>query len=348
MGNQLISDLTIMYLLPLGILGLFSVNCYEGGVPCGSQTDAKEAVLAIIKELECADLYVVTDECKELVKSSEQKFVMAIEEFVKSGEDLNFRWDRWENTLLQVAVSRGYKKAVVTLIENGAGLEEGDKYGYTALIDAARNKAEMLRLLLKHGASVNAELNDGGSALTFAAENSNNDIAEILLNAGSKVNNQDGIGFTPLTYAAREGNIKLVNDLLERGALTSLRAIPNRNEATALITASFNGHDAVVTALLAHGADPDEANSRGITGLFWAAKHGHTNIVSILLSNGASVDGKIPKETPLMVAAEHGMEEIVGILLKNGADPKVKGSYRNTALDYARYGGYTKIQEMIK
>ena len=44
-----------MYLLTLEILSLVSVNCYEGGLPCGSQTDAKEEVLEMIKELECAD-----------------------------------------------------------------------------------------------------------------------------------------------------------------------------------------------------------------------------------------------------------------------------------------------------
>ena len=338
-----------MYLLPLEILGLFSVNCYEGGLPCGSKTDAKKDILDIVKELECADKYVVTAECKALVKSSEQRFIDAVIALGKTGEDLSFRWDRWENTLLHVAARLGYKKALISLLENGASPDEGDKYGYTPLIEAAREgKVELVRILLKHGASVNAENTSGATALTFAAENGHNEIAEILLDSGSNINKQDSLGLTPLIFASQEGNTELVTTLLKRGALPNLKTIPRRREDTAIIKAASNGHKDVVSALLAHGAEVDAANTMGITGLFWASKHGHADIVSMLLANGASVDGKMPKETPLMVAAEKGNEDIVAILIKHGANPTVKGSYRNTALDYARYGGFTKIQKMIE
>ena len=338
-----------MYLLPLEIVGLFSVNCYEGGLPCGSQTDAKKDILDIVKELECADKYEVSDECKALVKSSEQRFIDAVNAFVKTGEDLNFRWDRWENTLLHVAAKLGYKNALIALLENGARPDEGCKYGYTPLIQAAsEGQVDMVKILLKHGASVNAENTSGATALIFAAEKGHNEVAEILLDSGSNINKQDSLGLTPLIFAAQEGNTKLVTMLLERGALPNLKTIPRRAEDTAIIKAASNGHKDVVSALLLHGADVDAANNRGITGLFWASKHGHTDIVSMLLANGASVDGKMPKESPLMVASEKGNEDIVALLIKNGANPKIKGSYRNTALDYARYGGYTKIEKMIE
>ena len=91
-----------MYLLPLEILSLVTVNCYEGGLHCGSTTDAKEEVLAIIKELECADRWKPSDECKALVKSSEQKFIDAINVFVKTSDDLNFCWDQWKTTLIKL------------------------------------------------------------------------------------------------------------------------------------------------------------------------------------------------------------------------------------------------------
>merc|ERR1711970_340179 len=134
--------------------GLITVNCYEGGIPCGSTTDAKDEALVIIKKLECADRWRVTDECKALVKSSEQKFTDEINAFVKTGEDVNFRWDRKNSTLLHKAASLGYKEAVITLLENGARPEERSRFEYTALIEAAREgRVNTVTTLLDHGAS---------------------------------------------------------------------------------------------------------------------------------------------------------------------------------------------------
>merc|ERR1719369_1487643 len=257
-----------MYLLPLEIWGLITVNCYEGGIPCGSTSDAKDEALVIIKELECADRWKVTDECKALVKSSEQKFNDAINAFVKTGEDVNFRWDRWKSTLLHKAASLGYKEAVIALLENGARTEERCKYEYTALIDAARGgQVDTVRTLLEHGASVNAANDQGGTALTFAAQNGHNEVAEILLESGSELNSQDGMGKTALTYAAENGNTVLATDLLKRGALTELRTISNDFGVTALIKAASNGHNDIVMEFISHGADIDAADNMGSTAL---------------------------------------------------------------------------------
>ena len=161
------------------------------------------------------------------------------------------------------------------LLENGARPDERSRYGYTPLIEAAREgKVDAVTILLEHGASVNASEDQGGIALTFAAEEGHNKVAKILLASGSTINNQDGLGYTPLTYAAENGNTVLATDLLKRGALTELRTIPNDNEATALIKASSNGHNDMVTLLLAHGADIDTAKNFGYTALAEAAKHG--------------------------------------------------------------------------
>jgi len=339
-----------MYLLPLEIWGLITVNCYEGGIPCGSTTDAKEEALVIIKELECADLWIVTDECKALVKSSEKKFSDAINAFVNTGEDVNFRWDRWNKTLLHKAASLGYQEAVIALLENGARTEERSRFKYTALIEAARKgQLDTVRTLLEHGASVKAANNQGGTALSFAAENGHNKVAEILIESGSELNSQDGMGYTPLTYAAERGNTVLVTNLLKRGAPTELRTIYNDNEATAIIKASANGHNDVVTALLAHGADIDAADNMGSTALGHAAENGHTNVVSTLLENRASVENKEGNDTPLMLAAREGHKEIVSLLLKHGADPRVETKrYRDTALEYARGNDHDEIAEIIQ
>ena len=92
-----------MFLLSLEFLGLFSVNCFEGGQPCGSGSDARKDVLDIIESLECAGLYLVTDECKALVKESEDNLSDAIAKLAESGGDLDFTWDK--STLLMEAAT---------------------------------------------------------------------------------------------------------------------------------------------------------------------------------------------------------------------------------------------------
>ena len=93
----------------------------------------------VVKDLDCGKLYGygVTEDCKTLVKESEEKFNAAINEFIATGEDLNFRWDRWKISILMVASQLGYKTSVETLIENGASLDLGCKYGVTALMKAS-------------------------------------------------------------------------------------------------------------------------------------------------------------------------------------------------------------------
>jgi ankyrin repeat protein len=69
---------------------------------------------------------------------------------------------------------------------------------------AADNKnGEVIAILIKAGADVNAQDSDSQTALMFAAEsNTNTEVSTALLNAGSKIEAQDSLGRTPLMRAA--------------------------------------------------------------------------------------------------------------------------------------------------
>lgn len=54
--------------------------------------------------------------------------------------------------------------------------------------------------------------------------------------------------------------------------------------------AAWSGHEAVVSRLLAAGADPDKADAEGRTPLIAAAYMGHAEIVRALLDAGAKID----------------------------------------------------------
>jgi hypothetical protein len=90
---------------------------------------------------------------------------------------------------------------------------------------ASKQKADIVRLLLKRGADVNGTDDYGMTALMHAGSQP---IAEALLQAGAAVNAQDAIGSTALMNASDTGVIKT---LLAHGADLHLR---NRRGETAL------------------------------------------------------------------------------------------------------------------
>ena len=64
----------------------------------------------------------------------------------------------------------------------------------------------MARLLLENGANVEAELQDGGTALHIAAWSGHEAIARLLLQMGACIEAEDECGMTALLYAARRGH----------------------------------------------------------------------------------------------------------------------------------------------
>jgi ankyrin repeat protein len=105
-----------------------------------------------------------------------------------------------------------------------------------------------------------------------------------------------------------------------------------RKGQTALMWAAAEGHDDVVEALLAAGADFRTPLASGYTPLFFAVREGRLEVVRILLKAGVDVNdtmeakksgGKLPAKgtSPLILAVDNGHFELALALLEAGADP---------------------------
>src|SRR3954447_9680799 len=90
----------------------------------------------------------------------------------------------------------------------------------SAVADAAmKGDRESVRALLKQGADVGAAQGDGMTALHWAAERGDADLADMLLYAGANAAAVTRIGqYTPLHIAAKSGSVAVARVLLKGGA----------------------------------------------------------------------------------------------------------------------------------
>jgi ankyrin repeat protein len=169
-------------------------------------------------------------------------------------------------------------------LADAAGVVKTD----TRVADAAgRDDAAAIRVLLQQHADVNGAQGDGMTALHWAAEHGDRDLAALLLKSGADPRAQTRIGqHTPLHIAAKGGNHLVVRLLLDARA--------------------------DVSALTTTGAAP----------LHFAAASGSADAVTMLLDGGADINVREPQwgQTPLMFASALGRTAVVKALLARGAD----------------------------
>lgn len=206
-----------------------------------------------------------------------------------------------------------------------------------------------LRKLLENGISTNLADSRQITPLMYAAEVGSVEAMRILLDHGAEVDAQNAFGSTALTWSASDAQkVKL---LLDHGAEVNKVAKSGR---TALMIAAWNPLSAeTVRLLLASGASISAADQAGLTPLMAAAIGNDTESVRLLINAGADVNHSgslgpnLPKGfTPLMLAAENGNIEAVRLLLAKGANinttsvrqvlPKVKNGT-------VAFGGFTSL-----
>ena len=244
------------------------------------------------------------------------------------------------------------------LLAKGADANFAGQWGHTALMEA--NTAAKVKLLVDHGAALNATDEAGETALIHAAERGDVEVIAALLQAGADATVRDRNGVTLLMWAVRFGDVELVRGLLDRGADVSLSDVLGNTAAVI----SYEKDQRDIQALLQRAAKSRPTRETLNAFLRAAIEKKDSAKVRELLKAGASAnyeyaigyDQQKIKSTVLILAIQKGDAAIVQQLLTAGANVNAKGLLQGsehgvefgTALDAARLSKNTAIINLLK
>lgn len=229
-----------------------------------------------------------------LAREKEQVRDAIFQQLVDAGASMN------DADALRQAASLGQTNIVAKFID--AGVELNHTWRGSAISGAAAHgHLDIVSMLLRAGADVNAYGGDSESTALHQAVNADNEaIVQLLLDAGADKSRRCHIrgygSYRPLQLAASQGRSRIVSLLLEAGALVDGEeqdspldhaAEDEDGPQTALSIAVENNHLDVVNILLDHGAD---INAYGGIVLKAAMEDGNAELVQFLLKEGAFID----------------------------------------------------------
>nr|XP_046916564.1 LOW QUALITY PROTEIN: poly [ADP-ribose] polymerase tankyrase-2-like [Dermatophagoides farinae] len=235
-------------------------------------------------------------------------------------------------TPLHLASDRGYTDLMEVLLKHGAKINAVDSLGQTALHRASRNgQLCSVQTLLSYGADLMLVNIHGLTAEQMAAtEQVQKLIASHRLTSRGNPEHQ-------LLEASRQGELDLVRTILSKYPhLVNCRDVDGRQSTPLHFAAGYNRID-VVEYLLEHGADVRAKDKGGLVPLHNACSYGHFEVAELLLKKGANVNATdLWKYTALHEASSKGKIDIVKLLLRHGADVTKKNRDGDTPLDLVK------------
>ncbi|HEX4999828.1 MAG TPA: ankyrin repeat domain-containing protein [Terriglobia bacterium] len=241
---------------------------------------------------------------------------------------------------------------------------------------AMKRDREAVRALVARKADVNAPQVDGATALHWAVQADDLDLADLLIGAGANVSAATREGVMPMQLAALNGSAAMLEKLIKAGA--DVNAPLTSSLDTALMMASRAGKADAVKILLDHGARTDAKETWGdTTALMWAVNEGNHAVVRLLIERGADVNARskfVPSAngrgfegatptaarsnqaaednasgllTPLLFAARQGDLESARLLVAAGAEVNVRDGDGKNALALAIFNGGYDVASLL-
>lgn len=260
---------------------------------------------------------------ERMLREAKRKRIMQADIYALQDEVIDFAHAVVDGDIVAVKLLIG-KGADVNKIVSGGGCE-------TLLhIAVDRNHPEIVAALLKAGADVNAQNNDGETPLHRASLHSPASVLH-LIGAGAKVDARDNILDTPLHYAAESNSLETIAALINAGATIDL---PGYDGRTPLFEAVFHENNEALKLLIELGADVNyrinlsHGKSNGETPIHAAALYANLEIAKILVDAGADIEAKSARgKKAIDCAIQEKKTDLVVFLLHCGAEVPALADY---------------------
>src|SRR5947209_17141730 len=175
--------------------------------------------------------------------------IVGVKLFLIAGMSAEVRNDAGETPLL-LASRYDHPQAARALLSSGADVNARDKRGFTPLMRAVLNgSVETVKTVMEFKPDLNAQTTDpdpntsGSTALMYAVAKNRKEVLDMLLDAGADINESDVTVGSALTWAAAYDREDMVADLLDRGADPN---VVNNVGGTPLIVATSKGNPRIV------------------------------------------------------------------------------------------------------
>ncbi|KAJ1519694.1 hypothetical protein ONE63_004957 [Megalurothrips usitatus] len=221
--------------------------------------------------------------------------------------------------------------------------------------------ADVVKVLVRAGASTSDENKAGFTAVHLAAQNGHGHVLEVMRSTQSLRITSKKLGVTALHVAAYFGQADTVRELLTHVPATVKSESPNgaslvgelgsESGLTPLHLAAYSGNENVVRLLLNSAGVHVEAvtNENGYNPLHLACIGGHITVVGLLLSRAADLLQSADRhgKTGLHIAATHGHYQMVEVLLGQGAEINATDKNGWTPLHCAARAGCFEVVRLL-
>ncbi|KAF2887326.1 hypothetical protein ILUMI_18847 [Ignelater luminosus] len=256
--------------------------------------------------------------------------INVVQEFKKNFPNLHWcelHYQKNGDTILHITSRLGFVDMVEYLLLNYTpnAVDCTNCDNKTPLHEAAQfAQYNVLKVLIKHGATVNAIKRADWTPLMLACTKVTSDSVSdnnfrcvgLLLQKGALVNYVNKDGWSALHLISREGGLKIFYLLVEHG-LDVFKT--TKNGRTALHIACLHGHLNIVKALTSVGLDVNLKDSSGNTPLHEAVLGGNIDICNYVLSKHVNADWSAVNNTGfgvLHLAASTGNKDLIEFLIK--------------------------------
>ncbi len=219
--------------------------------------------------------------------------------------------------------------------------------GATPLNFAAHfGRADIVKLLIKGGANMNAKTAGGMTILGSSLDSNNSDLIRYLIDEGADPLEKIINGSTLLQVAVPMCSVEIIDLLLKAGINAHEE---NADGVTALPLAIVFGRSDVLALFIKRGVDLNVKPENGFTLLHSASRIGNCEIVKLLIGQKADVNAKdCNGRTPLHEACAEGHLECIKFLITCGANVNAIDNEGLQPFYCALFEGHIECAQLLK